>query len=1377
MNARRRGTGGPHADWLRLIDISGPFPSLPVLNRVFPQGLDADDDPTLRGDLRVALDELAEDPEDGDLQGRWLDHVVRILLGYTEEDIRRGERLPVGTRVHLEQHDEWLSPTLAIVDAEKDGQARLLVWQVGAEQRLDQPMPDSRWKASPATRMVELLRGSEVRLGLLTNGEEWMLIHAPAQETVGYATWLASLWVEERTTLRAFRSLLGVGRVLGAADREALEDLYEQSTREQQELTEELGLQVRHAVELLVQAIDGVDRNRGRELLRGISDQEAYEASVSALMRIVFVLYAEERGLLPLDEPFYEANYALSTLEDRLQEEADRVGEDVLRRRHAAWCRLLATFRAIHGGVRHEEFQLPAYGGGLFDPDRFPFLEGRRAGSGWKSAGADPPNISDRTVLEILRSVQFLGVRQERHGVEARRLSFRALGVEQIGHVYESLLDHTAVRAQTVVLGLVGKAGEEPEVAVSDLEAWSEEGEDELVEQLKGLTGKQARSIEKGLAEEFDDADGRWLAACDNDEELLESVRPFHGLVRSDDEGYPTVIPECAVYVTAGTDRRSTGTHYTPPELTQPIVEYALQPLVYEGPSEGRDRSNWVLRAPKEILDLKICDMACGSGAFLVQVCRYLAERLVEAWQLCEEANPGKVVITPEGDVSAGDRAERSVPRDAVERLTLATRLVAERCLYGVDKNPMAVEMAKLSLWLVTMEKQKAFEFLDHAIKPGDALLGVTDVEQILAFHPNPEESDSILGTLDLFDEVRLDARHSVAKAAELRRKLEQVRVLDVRDVESKRALHEESEASIESVKLMGDAVMAAAISATRESDLSKNLRALGPKVSRAVRGADAGDLFPEVDAVETEIDRLLSHGLPGGARQRSCFHWPLEFAEVFDGENAGFDAIVGNPPFQGGQRITGELGTDYRNYLIRHIAAGARGSADLCAYFFLRATHLLRQGGCFGLLATNTISQGDTREVGLAQMEAGGVSLMRAISSQKWPGAANLEVAHVWRRRGAWEGGHVLNGAAARGITPYLSVPGRVVGEPYRLEENKGKSFQGSIVLGLGFVLEPEEAEELIARDERNRDVLFPYLNGQDLNSRPDQSASRWVINFFDWPLDRTARGRWETASDDRRKKWLRDGRVLDDYPEPVAADYPDCLAIVDERVKPERTRKKPDGSFVVRYPRSHRWWQFAERSPALYTRIAGMQAVLARSRVSNLNSIARVRRGIVFSEATVVFALEEWGEFGVVQSSVHTLWLESRCSSLRTDVRYTPSDCFDTFAFPEILDVVEQPAECYGQFRQAWLKERQIGLTECYRELNDPSCRESAVERLREHRASLDQSIAEAYGWTDVELGHDFHKTPRGVRFTVAGDARDELLGRLLELNHSRYAQAAGR
>lgn len=118
---------------------------------------------------------------------------------------------------------------------------------------------------------------------------------------------------------------------------------------------------------------------------------------------------------------------------------------------------------------------------------------------------------------------------------------------------------------------------------------------------------------------------------------------------------------------------------------------------MYEGPQEGLPKEQWTLKSPKDILELKVCDMAMGSGAFLVQACRYLAERLTEAWENAEKLHPGEILITPEGGFSQGSPSERLVPADADERLAIARRVVADRCLYGVDINPMAVEMAKLS--------------------------------------------------------------------------------------------------------------------------------------------------------------------------------------------------------------------------------------------------------------------------------------------------------------------------------------------------------------------------------------------------------------------------------------------------------------------------------------------------------------------------------------------------------------------------------------------------------------------------------------------------------------------------------------------------------
>ncbi len=398
--------------------------------------------------------------------------------------------------------------------------------------------------------------------------------------------------------------------------------------------------------------------------------------------------------------------------------------------------------------------------------------------------------------------------------------------------------------------------------------------------------------------------------------------------------------------MTKGSDRRESGTHYTPRSLTEPIVQHTLDPLVYEGPAEGWPKEEWRLRSADEILALTVCDMAMGSGAFLVQACRYLSERLVEAW---EEA----------GEDRAPD--DSPLPADADERLALARRLVADRCLYGVDKNPLAVEMGKLSLWLITLQKDRPFTFLDHALRTGDSLLGVTSADQLTHWSLDPEGTRNVPW-------FTLATERALHTALDLRRRLHSFPVLSVRDAEAKARLLREAEEAMELVRLGADLLVAAALHpAKRREAMSDALlsefhvQALAYEDLR--EGAFTGEGEAEVRKGFAEL-RAKADELLGGRRP---FHWPLEFPEVFvETESAGgartlpldagdltaelskpreefvsgFAAIVGNPPFQGGQKITGSLGTDYRDYLVEHVAGGKRGSADLSAYFFPAGAH-----------------------------------------------------------------------------------------------------------------------------------------------------------------------------------------------------------------------------------------------------------------------------------------------------------------------------------------------------------------------------------------------------------------------------------------------------
>ena len=446
-----------HAEWLSLIEISGPFLSMPVLLEAFPHGLDLkDNDNEVRRRVRLAYDEWIDNQEgsrpDPAIHTQWLRFVLAEVLSLHADAILEGQDIPRDLCYEAKEHGEVLRP-LMIIRSPYEQKPRLLIQLYPYKQDLSKAIEGKHWKASPITRAMELLRASGMRLGLITNGREWILIDAPANDTTGYYTWDASLWAEEPLTLQAFRSLLGMERFFNVPAHETLEELLAKSALKQQEVTDQLGNQVRRAVETLVHTLDQLDKEdqRGKpdqpSLLADISEKVLYEAALTVMMRLVFLLSAEEREMLLLGDPLYDKNYAISTVLKQLQEQADQQSEDVMGYRCDAWGRLLATFRMVYGGVEHVDLRLPAYGGRLFDPDRFPFLEGRPAGTTFRDTVARPLKIDNRTVLHLLNALQYLHVRVG-GVVEPRRLSFRGLDIEQIGHVYEGLLDHTAKRAR-----------------------------------------------------------------------------------------------------------------------------------------------------------------------------------------------------------------------------------------------------------------------------------------------------------------------------------------------------------------------------------------------------------------------------------------------------------------------------------------------------------------------------------------------------------------------------------------------------------------------------------------------------------------------------------------------------------------------------------------------------------------------------------------------------------------------------------------------------------------------------------------------------------------------------------------------------------------
>ncbi|MFF9758005.1 MULTISPECIES: Eco57I restriction-modification methylase domain-containing protein [Streptomyces] len=1313
-----------HEDWLRLLRPDGPFVSLPVLVGAFPQGLD-----TIPSEmwtrLRQAWAEVQEDP--ALLRHAWEKLVLDELLGWRSPGLRDGSAIPESLRagantpdaVLLGPGESGLTPR-ALLFRTPEWEASLI------DSRGDQP--------SLADRAADLCRARQVPLALLTNGREWALVHARPKEATTVAVFDADLWSEEPLLARAFASLLTARRIvrppLDAAGKpsDSTAGLFARTADAQSEVTDTLGRQVREAVSLLVAEVSRLDRESHGAVLRDVPAKQVYEGALTVMMRLVFLLYAEEQRLLPAGDELYDASYAVGPLHEELRTARRLHGGELGDRSAATWPRLLATFAAIHGGCTHDRLWIPPYGGSLFDPSRFPWLVDAK--------------VTDRVVYEILDALLTLRARKGFKGEE--RLSYKGLDVEQIGHVYEGLLEYGCHWADEPYVGVSFGRDKKYEAVLplARLEEWTAAGT--LAEEVAAAAGTKSATVTAAQAKSGV-VTVELETACGSDAALVERAVVFSGLYGIDLRGEPKVWPAGSVVVVRSGNRRDTGTHYTPKALAEEVVEHTLAPLCFApGPAEGAQPGVWRAKTAEELLKLRVLDPAMGSGAFLVSACRYLSDRVVEAW--LRDGLPPEIAR----DVDVDDREQVH---------QMARRLVADRCLYGVDRDPMAVELAKLSLWLVTLSKGRPFSFLDHALQCGDSLVGVIDVEQVKAFHLDSRArqlSPEVSRALDVTETL-------LSEAAELRRKIESTAVNDIRVVRDKVELLKKAEALSGKLRLAADAVVGAALAAEGISDEEaseisgvENVGGARGRAAHAEAKEDAkGKAYRNrLEAVAGLVAAAMGDGAGAeeaagrargivegwlkGSRTEAIkpLHWPLEFPEIMGVEgSSGFDAVVGNPPFVGGQKLTGALGHDYREYLVNRIGGGKRGSADLCSYFLLR--NLSLAPGCrTGIIATNTIAQGDTREVGLDQATANGWTVYRAVKSQPWSGTAAVVVSLLWLagKLGASEV-PVLDGNKVLGITSGLDLASRVSGTPHRLVANEAQIFIGSYVLGKGFVLRPEQARALIAKDPKNAEVLFPYLNGEDLNQQPGAIASRWVINFHHWSLEK-------------------------------AAEYPDVFAIVERDVKPVRAQNN-------RAVRRERWWQYAERAPQLYEAIADLEKAIVIVRHSNSLVPSRLSTSQVLSDALSVIASSSPAQLAIVSSGLHVAWAWKWGSSLKGDLRYNPSDVYETFPRPDETSRLHTAGEVLEATQRAIMAARNIGLTQVYKLVHLQSETTPDVESVRRAQVEVDQAVAEAYGWTDLDLKHGSHTTPQGERFTIAPDVQTEALDRLLELNHARYKE----
>ena len=1217
------------------------------------------------------------------------------VLEWEAEDLVEA---PDELAVVLQEYGEVLCPTYAVPDPDSD-KWLMLVQVLPADTNLDDAgVEDAKatgWHASPQAKFERLLREKEIPLGLLCNSTSLRLVYAPRGESSGYLTFpvQAMREVSGRLILGAMEMLLAADRLFNVPSDRRLPALLQNSRKYQNEVSTKLSEQVLNALWELLRGFQTADEAATGRLLSEIAQtdpQHIYGGLITVLLRLVFLLYAEDEGLMSQSE-IYTRNYSVTGLYERLRQDAGNY-PDTMDQRYGAWAWLLSLFRLVYDGGGHADLYLPARHGQLFDPDEYPFLENRpRQAKYQEFSRIEPPRLSDGILHRVLQGLLIL---------DGERLSYRSLDVEQIGSVYEAMMGYEVERATCPSIGVWSKP-KSSKISVTVVVS--------VEEILKTKANDRAKYLKEVAGDEISGNSLKELKEAKTIDDVVAA------LGRKVSPQTPTLMPVGSLYLQPGEERRRSGSHYTPRAMTEPIVRETLRPIL-EALGENP--------TPEQILELKICDLAMGSGAFLVEACRQLAEKLVEAWN--------KQNTLPE------------IPPDEYP-LLYARRLVAQRCLYGVDKNPFATNLAKLSLWLVTLAKEHPFTFLDHTLKCGDSLVGLTRAE-----------IGEFVKTTDIYNEPLLSLLKDNVEKAKIYRD-EIGKLADDKDAD-KRESFQKAEQELQSARLTASVALAAFFAADKADRKEKRI-----EFSQKVNDWRSG-------LVETDQIESIAQSLHKLVKPIQPFNWEIEFPEVFDSKNSGFDAIVGNPPFAGKNTAINANAPGYMEWL-KLVHPESHGNSDLVAHFFRRAFTILRKGGCFGLIATNTIAQGDTRSTGLRYICLNGGTIYNATKRFKWIGSAAVVVSIVHLITEKYKGISLLDSKEVTLISAFLFHAGGNE-NPQPLLANADKSFIGSYVLGMGFTFDdtnPDatpivEMHRLIEQNPKNAERIFPYIGGEEVNSSSTHAHNRYVINFGEMS-------------------------------ETEAWEYPDLMRIVEVKVKHERKKLKQDSS--TQKKRSEYWWQFGGEAKGLNKVLANCERVLVCCIVSKYLSFAFLQTGMVYSHKLNVFALEKYLAFAILQSRTHEIWAWFFSSTMKDDLNYSPTDCFETFPFPENWEIdptLEEVGKTYYEYRAALMVRNNQGLTDTYNRFHDPDERDPDILKLRQLHQEMDRAVLDAYGWTDIPTDCEFildyedeeedssqtlvkkagvRQKKKPWRYRWSEEVHDEVLARLLDLNQKRHEQ----
>lgn len=805
-----------------------------------------------------------------------------------------------------------------------------------------------------------------------------------------------------------------------------------------------------------------------------------------------------------------------------------------------------------------------------------------------------------------------------------------------------------------------------------------------------------------------------------------------------------------------GDERSATGSHYTPDDLVQPLIAHSLDYLIAERLKE-KD-------AAKALLDLRVADIACGSGHILLAAARRIATELA---------------IVRTGEEQPSPSAYRT-----------ALREVIRTCIYGVDLNPLAVELCKVALWLEAHNPGEPLNFLDHHIKCGNAIVGFVRREEVDSGVPDEAFTKLLGDDPEIGKQVRARNKRERAERNQGKLSFTPARENEIKVVMERwstlTAMPERTPTEIDSKKRAFEE-----FSGSGAAQLLKQLASIPiaqfylPRTEENQTKLTTDGEYRDMWAGKTSPQGSeLAAALTVAGRKR-FFHWFIEFPEII--QRGGFDCILGNPPYLGGTNLSSTYGYPFCEYV--KWAFAPAGLSDLVVFFIRRIATLLRTSGFTAFITTNSVKDGDIRKDSLEELASHGFSINFAVRGMKWPGGANLIVSLLAIHRGKWNGPIILDNERVDHISPFLE-DAEDLGEPHILAENSDYIYEGYKPLGDGFNLTMSEANDLISEDPSNQEVIFKIINGDELNNNPIQEAKQSIIFFFD-------RSKVE------------------------AAKFAKAFKLVEQRVKPSRATQN-------RASNRDNWWHFGEKRPALTRKLALLPYCFVAARTTKHLSFSRAPTSVLYSEALKIFTTDRWDLFAVVQSTVHEVWARKYSGALKQDLRYSTSDCFENFTFPEGLlktpsTPLSEAGERYHEHRRFLMLRLWLGLTNIYnlfhskeleadlkkyfgvRAKKDPNGlaipekhRAGAVnftyeqgltglQQLRRLHIELDNAVLAAYGWHEqsedgapIVLAHDFYEIDTlpehdRTRFTIAPVARKELLARLLKENHRRGATEA--